>query len=77
MDNPTQNPPPVTPSIRNCYAPGFYAQVQRIVNGKLTTFGLRWFQLSTGAELASANYPAAILAAEIFLYILVPTQKQA
>jgi hypothetical protein len=63
----------VTPSILNEYVPGYYAQVQRVTTAGVVTFGLRWFQLSTGAELVTEAYPAAILAAELFLEILCPT----
>jgi hypothetical protein len=77
LNNPTQNPPPVTPSIFNLYAPGFTAQVQRIVTNGLTTFGLRWYQNSTGAELATGNFPAAILAAELFIEIKCPVVNMA
>ena len=72
--NPGQNPPPVTPRVFG-FTPGYFAQVERTVANGVTSFGLRWFQLSTGAELASGAYPAAITGGEIFLEILVNTQQ--
>jgi hypothetical protein len=71
--NPGQNPPPVSPRWFG-FAGGYYAQVQRTVAGGVTSFGLRWYA-SEGAELASANYPDAILNGEHFLEILVNTQQ--
>lgn len=68
-------PPPVTPEVFG-YTPGFFAQVQRVVTNGVTSFGLRWFQLSTGAELVSANYPAGITGGEIFLRMLCQTVQQ-
>lgn len=75
LNNPSQNPPPVTPEVFG-FTLGYFAQVQKSVANGLTSFGLRWFQLSTGAELASANYPAAITGGEVFLRILCPTVQQ-
>jgi hypothetical protein len=77
LNNPGQNPPPVTPAIRNCSAIGFYAVVTRVLANGITTFGLRWFQESTNAELASEAYPAAITGAEIFIDILCPVTQMA
>jgi hypothetical protein len=68
-------PPPVTPEVFG-YTPGFFAQVQRLVTNGVTSFGLRWFQLSTGAELASENFPAGITGGEIFLRMLCQTVQQ-
>ncbi len=68
-------PPPVTPEVFG-YTPGFFAQVQRVVTNGVVSFGLRWFQLSTGAELASENYPAGITGGEIFLRMLCQTVQQ-
>jgi hypothetical protein len=75
LNNPGAAPPPVTPEVFG-YTPGYFAQVQRIVTNGVTSFGLRWFQLSTGAELATGNFPAAITGGEIFLRILCPTVQQ-
>ena len=75
LNNAGSAPPPVTPEAFG-FTPGYFAKVQRLVANGLTSFGLRWFQLSTGAELASANYPAAITGGEVFLRILCPTTQQ-
>ena len=69
-------PPPVTPYLLNEYTPGYYAQVQRVTTAGVVSFGLRWFQLSTGAELATGAFPAAITGGEIFLEILEPVTQQ-
>jgi hypothetical protein len=68
-------PPPVTPEVFG-FTLGYFAQVQRVVTNGVTSFGLRWFQLSTGAELASENFPAAITGGEIFLRMLCQTTQQ-
>ena len=74
------NPPPVTPGIFNSYTPGFFPVVERVVTGagasQQTAFGLRWYQLSTGAELISEAFPAAITGGEIFLEIPVNLATQ-
>lgn len=70
------NPPPVTPGIFNQYTPGFFAVVERSVAAGQTTFGLRWYQLSTGAELISEAYPAAITGGEIFLEVPINLATQ-
>lgn len=75
LNNARSAPPPVTPEVFG-FTPGYFAQVQRSIANGLTSFGLRWFQLSTGAELTSENYPAAITGGEVFLRILCPTVQQ-
>ena len=75
LNNAGSAPPPVTPEVFG-FTPGYFAQVQRSVAAGVTSFGLRWFQLSTGAELASANYPAGITGGEVFLRILCPIVQQ-
>jgi len=67
---------PVTPYLLNSATPGYFAEVQRVTTNGVVTFGLRWFQLSTGAELISEAYPAAITGGEIFIEILCPTVQQ-
>lgn len=77
LNNPGQNPPPVTPYFLNIYALGFYALVQRTVANGITSFGLRWFQESTNAELVTGAFPAGITGAEIFIAILCPVTQMA
>ncbi len=67
-------PPPVTPRWFG-FCAGYYAQVQRIVTNGVTSFGLRWFA-SEGNEIATANYPAAILNGESFIEALSQTTQQ-
>lgn len=75
LNNPTQNPPPVTPKWSG-FCSGYYAQVQRTVVNGVTTFGLRWFS-SQGAELGTGNFPAGITGGESFIEILCPVTQQA
>lgn len=77
LNNPGQNPPPVTPYILNNYTPGYYPVVERTVTNGVTSFGLRWFVSTTGVELASMAYPAAITGGETFLEILCPVTQMA
>lgn len=77
----TSNPPPVTPYLLNANVGGNYAQVKRVVTPGVgnapatTTFFLVWYAPG-GAELATQNYPAAILGAEVFLAIKVKLLTQ-
>ena len=57
-------------SVYSLYANGYYCQVERTVANGVTSFGLRWYS-SQGAELASGAYPADILAAQLYIEILV------
>lgn len=66
----------VTPAIFNSNCGGYYPQVQRSVTNGVTSFGLRWFQLSTGGELVSEAFPAAITGGEVFLEIKVNLAQQ-
>jgi hypothetical protein len=71
---PMNTTPPVTPRWFG-FCAGYYAQVQRSVSAGVTSFGLRWFA-AEGSELASANFPAAILNGESFIEILCQTTQQ-
>lgn len=76
LNNPGQNPPPVTPYFLNYYTPGFYPVVERIVTAGITSFVVRWFISTTGIEIAAGAYNANILSGEVFLEILCPTTQQ-
>lgn len=75
LNNPGQNPPPVTPKWSG-FCGGYYAQVQRTVTNGITSFGLRWFS-AQGSELASGAFPAAITGGESFIEILCPVAQMA
>lgn len=77
MNNIGSNPPPVTPYILNNYTPGFYPIVERTVANGTTSFGLRWFVSTTGIEIGSGAYNAAIVNGETFLEILCPVTQMA
>lgn len=74
LNNPRQNPPPVTPRWFG-FCTGYYAQVQHTVANGISSFGLRWFSPG-GAELGSGAFPAQITGGESFIEILCPTTQQ-